>query len=58
MSHCMFFAEETPVQAIEEAFKRFTERDDVAIVLINQYVSTSLLIILPNTILIIIIPII
>ncbi len=31
--------EETPVQAIEDAFKRFTDRDDIAIVLINQYVS-------------------
>lgn len=31
-------AEETPTQAIEDAFKRLTERDDIAIVLINQYV--------------------
>lgn len=31
-------AEDTPVPAIEDAFKRFTEREDIAIVLINQYV--------------------
>lgn len=30
---------ETPTQAIEDAFKRFTERDDIAIVLINQYIA-------------------
>lgn len=26
------------MQAIEEAFKKFTDREDVAIILINQYV--------------------
>lgn len=31
-------AEDTPVPAIEDAFKRFTEREDIAILLINQYV--------------------
>lgn len=31
--------ESTPPQAIEEAFKNFTEREDIAIILINQYVS-------------------
>lgn len=39
-------AEDTPVPAIEDAFKRFTEREDIAIVLINQYVrglSTEML---------------
>ena len=35
------YAEETPTQAIEEAFKKFTDRDDIAIILINQYVSLS-----------------
>lgn len=34
----LHFAEDTPVPAIEDAFKRFTEREDIAIVLINQYV--------------------
>lgn len=33
---------ETPTQAIEDAFKRFTERDDVAIVLINQYIADKI----------------
>lgn len=33
-------AEDTPVPAIEDAFKRFTEREDIAIVLINQYVRS------------------
>lgn len=46
-AHCRFLvlshprllvAEDTPVPAIEDAFKRFTEREDIAIVLINQYV--------------------
>lgn len=32
-------AKETSADAIEEAFKKFTEREDIAIVLINQYVS-------------------
>lgn len=35
-------AEDTPVPAIEDAFKRFTEREDIAIVLINQYVRDPL----------------
>lgn len=30
--------ENTPVPAIEEAFKKFVEREDIAILLINQYV--------------------
>ena len=30
---------ETSVKAIEDAFKEFTNRDDIAIVMINQYVS-------------------
>ena len=29
---------ETSVKAIEEAFKEFTNREDIAIVMINQYV--------------------
>ena len=29
---------ETPARAIEDAFKDFTSRDDIAVVLINQYV--------------------
>ena len=29
---------ETTTRAIEEAFKDFTNRDDIAVVLINQYV--------------------
>ncbi|CAN8066444.1 unnamed protein product [Agarophyton chilense] len=33
---------ETPVQAVEEAFKRFTEREDVAILLINQYIADKI----------------
>lgn len=31
-------AEDTPIPAIEDAFKDLTERDDIAILLINQYV--------------------
>lgn len=34
---------ETPVKAIEDAFKEFTSRDDIAIVLVSQYVSIALL---------------
>ena len=30
---------ETSVKAIEDAFKEFTNREDIAIVMINQYVS-------------------
>ena len=29
------------MRAIEDAFKDFTSRDDIAVVLINQYVRTS-----------------
>jgi len=36
-----FCIEGTAVTDIEEAFKKFTERDDVAILLINQYVSKA-----------------
>ncbi len=35
----IFFLLDTEVPTIEEAFKRFTERSDVAILLINQHVS-------------------
>lgn len=33
---------DTPAQAIEEAFKRFTEREDIAILLINQYIADKI----------------
>ena len=36
--HLMFFAE-TTVKTIEDSFKEFTNREDIAIVLISQYVS-------------------
>lgn len=29
----------TPAEAIEQRFKEFTEREDIAIVLINQYIA-------------------
>lgn len=32
---------ETSVKAIEDAFKDFTNREDIAIVMINQYVSAA-----------------
>ena len=32
---------ETSVKAIEDAFKEFTNREDIAIVMINQYVSVA-----------------
>ena len=32
---------ETSARAIEEAFKEFTNRDDIAVVLINQYVRAA-----------------
>jgi V-type H+-transporting ATPase subunit F len=35
----VFYATETTVKQIEDAFKEFTARDDIAIVLISQYVS-------------------
>jgi hypothetical protein len=33
--------EETPVSTIESAFQEFTERKDIAILLINQHVSVT-----------------
>lgn len=35
----MHFGLETTVKAIEDAFKEFTTKEDIAIVLISQYVS-------------------
>jgi V-type H+-transporting ATPase subunit F len=35
-----FYATETTVKQIEDAFKEFTAREDIAIVLISQYVSS------------------
>mmetsp|Transcript_11080 Transcript_11080/g.23792 ORF Transcript_11080/g.23792 Transcript_11080/m.23792 type:complete len:87 (+) Transcript_11080:30-290(+) len=35
-------AEETPLQAIEEAFLEFTRRDDIAIILINQFIANQI----------------
>jgi vacuolar-type H+-ATPase subunit F/Vma7 len=35
----LFYAAETTVKQIEDAFKEFTAREDIAIVLISQYVS-------------------
>jgi len=35
----LFHATETTVKQIEDAFKEFTAREDIAIVLISQYVS-------------------
>ena len=35
----LFHATETTVKQIEDAFKEFTTREDIAIVLISQYVS-------------------
>ena len=32
---------ETSVKTIEDAFKEFTNREDIAIVMINQYVGQS-----------------
>jgi len=34
------YATETTVKQIEDAFKEFTAREDIAIVLISQYVSS------------------
>lgn len=38
---CFCFETDTAVSEIEEAFRGFVSRDDVAIVLINQHVCTS-----------------
>jgi vacuolar-type H+-ATPase subunit F/Vma7 len=35
---CVF--QETPTSAVESAFTEFTEREDIAIVLINQHVRS------------------
>jgi hypothetical protein len=35
------YATETTVKQIEDAFKEFTAREDIAIVLISQYVSIN-----------------
>jgi vacuolar-type H+-ATPase subunit F/Vma7 len=42
MVRCQYFlfhATETTVKQIEDAFKEFTAREDIAIVLISQFVS-------------------
>ncbi|XP_028115261.1 V-type proton ATPase subunit F-like isoform X2 [Camellia sinensis] len=36
------YLDETTVKQIEEAFKEFTTREDVAIVMINQYVANMI----------------
>lgn len=36
----MFLFSETTVRAIEDAFKEFTAKEDIAIILISQYVSS------------------
>lgn len=33
---------ETPLKTIEEAFQRFTERPDIAILVINQHVANDI----------------
>ncbi|KAA8496493.1 V-type proton ATPase subunit F [Porphyridium purpureum] len=35
-------SKETPLQAIEEAFIGFTNRDDIAIILINQFIANQI----------------
>mmetsp|Transcript_6882 Transcript_6882/g.12320 ORF Transcript_6882/g.12320 Transcript_6882/m.12320 type:complete len:127 (+) Transcript_6882:1270-1650(+) len=35
-------SKETPLQAIEEAFNNFTQRDDIAIILINQFIANQI----------------
>eukprot|EP00172_Hildenbrandia_rubra_P000255 Plantae.Rhodophyta-Hildenbrandia_rubra.ctg11125.p1 GENE.Plantae.Rhodophyta-Hildenbrandia_rubra.ctg11125~~Plantae.Rhodophyta-Hildenbrandia_rubra.ctg11125.p1 ORF type:complete len:127 (-),score=23.14 Plantae.Rhodophyta-Hildenbrandia_rubra.ctg11125:752-1132(-) len=35
-------AKDTPIPAIEDAFKDLTERDDIAILLINQYIANKI----------------
>jgi vacuolar-type H+-ATPase subunit F/Vma7 len=37
-THRVVFATETPKQKIEEAFKKFTAREDIAVILIAQSV--------------------
>lgn len=37
----MCLCSETTVKAIEDAFKEFTTKEDIAIILISQYVSSS-----------------
>ena len=37
----VFCTAETTARAIEDAFKEFTGRDDIAVVLINQYVRCN-----------------
>ncbi|CAN6445939.1 unnamed protein product [Victoria cruziana] len=38
----LFCVAETTVKAIEDAFKEFTTKDDIAIVLISQYVANMI----------------
>lgn len=38
----MLYHAETSVKRIEDAFKEYTNRDDVAIVLINQYIANMI----------------
>mmetsp|Transcript_20753 Transcript_20753/g.63121 ORF Transcript_20753/g.63121 Transcript_20753/m.63121 type:complete len:115 (-) Transcript_20753:158-502(-) len=33
---------DTPLEAVEEAFRSFTERDDIGIVLINQFIANDI----------------
>mmetsp|Transcript_10768 Transcript_10768/g.28803 ORF Transcript_10768/g.28803 Transcript_10768/m.28803 type:complete len:126 (-) Transcript_10768:5584-5961(-) len=35
-------SKETPLQAIEDAFVGFTQRDDIAIILINQFIANQI----------------
>jgi V-type H+-transporting ATPase subunit F len=41
-SNFLIVTEKTPVKAIEDAFKEFTNREDIAIVMINQYIANMI----------------
>eukprot|EP01136_Pigoraptor_vietnamica_P039769 Opistho-1_new@10922 len=41
-SNFLVVTKNTPIPAIEDAFRKFTNREDVAIVLINQHVANEI----------------
>ena len=41
-SNFLIVREKTPIEDIEKAFNHFTERDDIAILLINQHIANDI----------------
>uniref|UniRef100_A0A7S2UUR5 V-type proton ATPase subunit F n=1 Tax=Fibrocapsa japonica TaxID=94617 RepID=A0A7S2UUR5_9STRA len=41
-SNFLVVKQDTPISQVEDAFKKFTERPDVAIILINQHIANEI----------------